>query len=379
MNVPRQNLRTPGPTPCPPQVLEATARAMINHRGPEFRDLIVPITEKLKRVFMTQNRLYILTASGTGALEAAVVNTLSPGDPVLAVTVGNFGDRFADLARDYGADVTRLEFEWGTAADPDAVKRTLARHRDLKAVLVTHNETSTGITNDLESITRVVKESSDALLLVDAISSLGCVPFPVDEWDCDVVCTASQKGLMVPPGLSFISLNERAWQARETARMPRYYFDLPAAQRSLERAQTSWTPNVPLFYGLDVALDMILEEGMDNVFQRHVRLGDFTRQSVADLGLELLADPMYASNTVTAVKVPEGVDGGRLSGLLRTEHSVVVAGGQGKLSGKIFRIGHMGWVSEEDIRETLRAIEVTLPKVGFRPPQDSRAGREMVS
>ena len=365
MNIPRQNLRTPGPTPCPPQVLEATANAMINHRGPEFRDLIVPITDKLQRVFMTRNRLYILTASGTGALEAAVVNTLSPGDKVLAVTVGNFGDRFADLARDYGADVTRLEFEWGTAADPDAVKRALARHRDLKAVLVTHNETSTGITNDLESITRVVKESSDALLLVDAISSLGCVPLPVDEWGCDVVCTASQKGLMVPPGLSFISLNERAWQARETARMPRYYFDLPAAQRYLERAQTPWTPNVPLFYGLDVALDMILEEGIDNVFQRHVRLGDFTRQSVADLGLELLADERYASNTVTAVKVPEGVDGGRLSELLRTEHSVVVAGGQGKLSGKIFRIGHMGWVSEEDIRETLRAVEATLAKGGL--------------
>ena len=379
MNIPTQNLRTPGPTPCPPQVLEATAGAMINHRGPEFRDLIVPITEKLKRVFMTQNRLYILTASGTGALEASVVNTLSPGDKVLAVTVGNFGDRFADMAQAYGADVTRLEFEWGTAADPDAVKGALAQHRDLKAVLVTHNETSTGVTNDLEGIIRVVREGSDALLLVDAISSLGCVPLPVDEWDCDVVCTASQKGLMVPPGLSFVSLNERAWQARETARMPRYYFDLPAAQRYLERAQTPWTPNVPLFYGLDVALDMILEEGMDNVFQRHVRLGEFTRQSVADLGLELLADERYASNTVTAVRVPEGVDAGRLSELLRTEHSVVLAGGQGKLSGKIFRIGHMGWVSEEDIREALRAVEATLPKVGFTPPRHSRAGREVVS
>ena len=371
MNSPRQNLRTPGPTPCPPAVLQATANAMINHRGPEFRDLILPITEKLKRVFMTENRLYILTASGTGALEAAVVNTLSPGDPVLSVSVGHFGDRFADLAETYGAEVRRLDFEWGMAVDPDTLRTALAQHRDLKAIMVTHNETSTGVTNDLESIARVAKDGSDALLLVDAISSLGCVPLPVDEWQCDVVCTASQKGLMVPPGLSFVSLSEAAWQARETARMPRYYLDLPTAQRYLERGQTPWTPNVPLFYGLDVALDMMLEEGMENVFNRHSRIGNLTRQGIKDLGLMLLATEEYASNTVTAVKVPESVDAARLSELLRTEHSVVAAGGQGKLAGKVFRIGHLGWVEEEDIREVLRALEATLSKVGFTPARAS--------
>jgi aspartate aminotransferase-like enzyme len=340
---------------------------MINHRGPEFRDLIVPITEKLKRVFFTQNRLYILTASGTGSLEAAVVNTLSPGDRVLAVSVGHFGDRFAELAKAYGADVRKLDFQWGTAADPDAVRRALGEHRDLKAVLVTHNETSTGVTNDLEAIARVVKEESGALLVVDAISSLGCVPLPVDQWRCDVVCTASQKGLMVPPGLSFVSLSEAAWRARETARMPRYYFDLPLAQRYLERGQTPWTPNVPLFYGLEVALNMLLEEGMENVFKRHAHIGALTRQGVRDLGLGLLAPEACASNTVTAVRLPEGVDGARLSELLRTEHSVVAAGGQGRLQGKVLRIGHMGWFTEEEIREVLHALEVTLPKVGFTP------------
>jgi len=372
VKIPRQNLRTPGPTPCPDEVMEAMGSPMINHRGPEFKELILSVTEKLKQVFMTQERLYILTASGTGSLEAAVVNTLSPGDRVLAVSVGYFGDRFAELAGAYGADVKKLEFEWGTVADPDSIRRALREDPEIKAVLVTHNETSTGVTNDLESIAKVVKGEFDALLLVDAISSLGCIPLPVDQWRCDVVCTASQKGLMVPPGLSFISLSQAAWEARERATMPRFYFDLPSAQRSLERGQTPWTPNLPLFYGMGVALDMLLEEGMENVFSRHARIAHMTRQGIKALGLHLLAHEACASDTVTSVKVPQGADGGRLSALLRTEHSVVLAGGQGPLQGKIFRIGHMGQVTEDDIQEVLHALEVTLPQVGFQLSAISR-------
>ena len=367
MKIPRQNLRTPGPTPCPDEVLEAMGSPMINHRGPEFRELILRVTEKLKQVFMTQNRMYILTASGTGSLEAAVVNTLSPGDKVLAVIVGYFGERFAELTRTYGVDVQRLEFEWGTAADPDSIRVALREMPEIKAVLVTHNETSTGVTNDLESISKVVKEEYNKLLLVDAISSLGCVPLPVDGWRCDIVCTASQKGLMVPPGLSFISVSQDAWKASETATLPRFYFDLPAAQRYLERGQNPWTPGVSLFFGLDVALGMLLEEGMERVFSRHSQIANMTRAGIRALGLELLADEAHASDTVTAVKIPEEVDGGKLVELLRTEHSVVVAGGQGHQQGKIFRIGHMGRIEDEDIREVLRALEVTLPKAGFRP------------
>lgn len=367
MKISRQNLRTPGPTPCPIEVLEAMSGSMINHRGPEFQELILRLTDKLKRVFMTKNRLYILTASGTGALEAAVVNTLSPGDKVLAVSVGYFGDRFTELARAYGAQVKKLEFEWGTAADPDAIRRALKEDPEIKAVLVTHNETSTGVTNDLENISKIVKGESGALLLVDAVSSLGCIPVPVDGWRCDVVATASQKGLMVPPGLSFISQSEEGWRAMETSRMPRFYFGLAAAQRSLERGQNPWTPNLSLCYGLDVALDMMLEEGMEAVFRRHARIADFTRRGVKAMGLELLADEAHASNTVTAVKLPEGVDGGKLSEIMRTEHSVVLAGGQGPLQGKIFRIGHMGQVTEADIQEVFRGLEATLPRVGFRP------------
>ena len=366
MKIPKQNLRTPGPTPCPGEVLEAMGTPMINHRGPEFGQLILGLTEKMKQVYMTTNRLYILTASGTGSLEAAVVNTLSPGDKVLAVSVGYFGDRFAEMTKAYGAEVKKLDFEWGTAADPEAIRSSLRDDPEVKAVLVTHNETSTGVTNHLESISKVVKGEFNKLLLVDAISSIGCVPLPTDQWNCDMVCTASQKGLMVPPGLSFISVSQDALEAGQRARMPRFYFDLPAAQRYLERGQNPWTPAVSLFYGLDVALDMLLEEGMDQVFSRHARIADMTRSGVKSLGLALVAEEAYASNTVTAVRLPEGVDGGKLSALLRTDHSIVLAGGQGPLQGKIFRIGHMGRVTEEDIQEVLHALEITLPKVGFK-------------
>ena len=367
MKIPPQNLRTPGPTPCPDEVLDAMGSQMVNHRGPEFRDLIYRVTEKLKQVYKTQNQLYILTASGTGALETAIVNSLSPGDKVLSVTIGAFGDRFADIAASYGADVTRLDVQWGTAAEPDAIRGALQEDPGIKAALVTHNETSTGVTNDLEGISKVVKGEFNKLLLVDAISSLASIHLPVDRWRCDMVCAASQKGLLVPPGLAFVSVSEDAWQAYSQAKMPRSYFDLQAAQRYLERGETPWTPAVSLFYGLDVALDMLLEEGMEQVFHRHARIADMTRDGIRALGLQLLADEQHASNAVTAVKIPEGLDASKLLNLLRTEHSVVLAGGQGRLQGKVFRIGHMGRVAEEDIREVLRALESALPKVGFNP------------
>lgn len=348
------------------------ANPMINHRGPEFAELILAATENLKRVFMTQNDVFILTASGTGALEAAVVNTLSPGDKVLAASAGAFGDRFADLAEAYGAEVQRLSFEWGTRVDLETLRQALKDAPDTKAVLITHNETSTGVTCDLEAISRVVKGEfvgaygHTPLLVVDAVSSLGCIPLPVDGWNCDVVGTASQKGFLLPPGLAFISVSKAAWQAQQVATMPRFYFDLKEAQKYLERGQTPWTPNVSAFYGLHVALEKLLAEGMENVFERHARIGQLTRDGVKSLGLELLVrDEAYASNTVTAVKIPEGINGAKLTGLMRTEENVVLAGGQGKLAGHIFRIGHLGSVSEEEIAEVIEALKRVLPKVGF--------------
>lgn len=366
MKFTRQNLRTPGPTPVPDDIVAAMSEPMINHRGPEFFDLIIEATEKLKQVFMTQNGLYILTASGTGALEAAIVNTLSPGDKVLGISAGSFGDRFCDAAEAYGAAVQRLSFEWGEPVDPQAIRQALRDNPEIKAVLITHNETSTGVTHDLENISRIVKEEFNKLILVDAVSSLGCIPLPVDGWQCDVVGTASQKGFMIPPGLAFVSLSEAGVEAQKTATMPRFYFDLAAAQRYLERGQTPWTPNVSALYGLRFALDKMLDEGLENVFARHASVGQFTRDGVKNLGLELLCtDETRASDAVTAIKMPPGVDGAKLMGLMRTEENVVLAGGQGKLSGKIFRIGHLGYVSQADIEEVLGALKRVLPRVGF--------------
>jgi aspartate aminotransferase-like enzyme len=361
------NLRIPGPTPCPPQVLAAVAKPMINHRGRHFAELIGRVVGRLKRFYRTQGDVLVLTASGTGGLEAAVVNTLSPGDRVLAVVIGAFGERFAAIAQAYGAEVVRLEYEWGRAADPDDVRRVLSRDPRIKAVLVTHNETSTGVTNPLKALAAVVREH-ERLLLVDAVSSLGAIPLETDAWGLDVVVTGSQKGWMVPPGLAFVSVSQRAWEAYREAKMPRFYLDLGRHKEALERGQTPWTPALSVLFGLDVALEMMEAEGLENIFARHARIGEMTRQGVKALGLRLLADERYASNTVTAVVVPDGVDERVLRRLLEDEYGVVLAGGQGKLSGKIFRIGHLGWVTEEDIRDTLDSLAQALPRLGYQLP-----------
>ncbi len=366
MRLPRQNLRTPGPTPVPQDIVDAMGEPMINHRGPEFLDLITTATEKLKQVFMTQNDLFILTSSGTGSLEAALVNTLSPGDQVLGISAGAFGDRFCDIAEAFGAKLKRVDVEWGEPIDPDLVRREIKTNPEIQAVMITHNETSTGVTHDLESIAQVVKGEFGKLLLVDAVSSLGCVPLPVDGWDCDMVGTASQKGFMIPPGLAFISVSQDAWQAQKTAKMPKFYFDLAEAKSYLKMGQTPWTPNLSAIYGLGLALDKMLAEGIENIFVRHSSIAQYTRDAIQDLGLQLLcSDAKRASDTVTAIKLPENVDGSKLMSLMRTEENVVLAGGQGKLTGKIFRIGHLGWVSQEDIAEVIEALQRVLPQLGF--------------
>ena len=243
------NLRIPGPTPCPDDVLQAMSRQMINHRGPEFADIIGRITESLQRLFETKNDVLTLSSAGTGAIEAAVVNTLSPGDHALCVSIGVFGDRFADIARTYGVNVETLSFEQGTAAGPQEVADALKKDASFKAVMVTHNETSTGVTNDLEAIAKAIRSvRPEILILVDAISSLGSVPLPIDRWDLDVVFTGSQKGWMVPPGMAMVSVSKRAWDAVEGAKIPRYYFDYKKAKSYLEKGQTPWTPAVSVYF-----------------------------------------------------------------------------------------------------------------------------------
>jgi len=358
-----EGLRIPGPTPCPAEVLQAMARQMINHRGPEFGQILNDVTAKLKQLFQTKGDVFLLTCSGTGGLEAAIVNTLSPGDKVLSVSIGFFGERFTTIAEQFGAEVIPLHYEWGRVADTDDIRRALQAEPKIKAVLVTHNETSTGVTNDLASISSVVKEF-DKLLLVDAISSLGSIDLPVDDWHCDVTVTASQKGWMVPPGMAMVSVSPEAWQAHAKAKMPRYHWDFGKARSYLEIGQTPWTPAVSFVFALSVALEMMLKEGLTNIIARHARVGKAARDGVKSLGLSLFAEEKYASNTGTAVAVKEGLDGKQLLKIMREEHQIVLAGGQQSLAGKIFRIGHLGWVTEDDIATIISALRVALPKAG---------------
>ena len=357
-------LRIPGPTPCPPEVLQAMAKQMIDHRGQEFVTILNRVTDKLKQGFMTKNDLFILTGSGTGGLEAAIVNTLSPGDKVLAVSIGVFGDRFTSIARIFGADVTPLTFEWGKPADPEAIRQALKAEPKIKAVLVTHNGTSTGVTNDMAAISSVVKEYGK-LLLVDSISGLGSIRCPVDEWRIDVAVSCSQKGWMVPPGLAMVSVSQEAWQAYASAKMPRLYWDFTQAKRYLERGQTPWTPAISVVFAFDVALDMMLKEGMPNIIARHHRVGQAARAGVKSIGLSLFPEESHASDTVTAVAGPNGLDIKELRRILREEKQIVLGGGQQKLDGKIFRIGHLGWVTESEIKEVTAAVKAALPRAGF--------------
>jgi len=357
-------LRIPGPTPCPPEVKQAMGWPMVNHRGPEFQQILNDVTAELKQVFQTKNDVLILTGSGTGGMEAAVVNVLSPGDKVLSVSVGVFGDRFAAIARAFGAEVVSLNFDWGKPADPDAVKKAIKDNPGVKAVLVTHNETSTGVTNDLAAISKAVKEAGK-LLIVDAISSLGSINLPVDDWNCDVAITGSQKGWMVPPGLAMVSVSPEAWQAHSEAKMPRFYWDFTKARSYLEKGQNPWTPAVSIVFALSVSLKMMLEEGLPNLFARHACLGQMTRDGVKALGLPLFAEESHASNTVTAVAPPDGFDIKKLRQIIQAEHEIVLAGGQQRMDGKIFRIGHLGWVTENEIKEVISALKATLSKVGF--------------
>ncbi|MEP7378642.1 MAG: alanine--glyoxylate aminotransferase family protein [Chloroflexota bacterium] len=369
------NLRIPGPTPLPDAVREASSRQMVNHRGPEFKELITRVTGRLQTAFGTRNDTLILTCSGTGALEAAVVNFVSPGDPVLAVSIGSFGNRFAKIATTYGADVTKLDAEWGHAADSDAVANTLrqmaSNGKPAKAVLLTHNETSTGVTNPLRELVAAVHDNApDALLLIDAISALGAVPFDTDAWGLDVVATGSQKSWMAQPGVAMISVSDRAWQRNETATMPRFYFDLGKARKSFATGETPWTPAVGVLFGLDVALEMLERETYPAVFARHAACADAARAGLTAFGVALFADPAHASQTVTAAYVPAGIEWAALNKAMKAR-GLVLAGGQDDLAGKIMRIGHLGNVSVDDVVAAIEIIGAALTELGL--PTDSTA------
>ena len=357
------NLRVPGPTPCPKPVIEAMGQQMINHRGPEFAELISTVTAGLLTIFQTKGDVLTLTCSGTGGLEAAVVNTLSPGERTMVVSIGVFGNRVAQIAEAYGADVTTLSFEMGQAADPDRVREALRAEPKVNTVFVTHNETSTGVTNDLEALSAVIKGELGKTLVVDGVSSIGSIPCPIDKWGIDVAVSGSQKGWMTPPGVAMVSVSAHGWEIVQQAKMPRVYLDLMTAQNALAKGQTPWTPGMTTLYGLRKGIELLLADGLEAVHARHAAFGQLTRGLVKEAGLELFADESHASNTVTSIRLPEGVQWNKLSQLLHDEYHVVLAGGQGTLGGKICRIGHLGWVEDGQIEHAVSSLRKALAQL----------------
>jgi aspartate aminotransferase-like enzyme len=351
---------------------------MVGHRGPEFMELVSRCSEGMRPYFQTANDVMIITSSGTGGLEGAVVSFLSPGDPVLTVSIGNFGERFGQIARAYGADVTMLEFDWGQAADAnvvrDAIREMVAAGRIPRAVQVTYNETSTGVTNPLPALAEAIRsEAPDTLILVDGVSAVGAIPMEMDAWDLDVVVTGAQKAWMIPPGLAMAAASDRAWAAAEQATMPRFYFDLVKHRDAIPKGQTPWTPAVGIIFQLDAALKLMAEEGREAIFARHAACGAASRAGLAAMGFELYADQAHASNTVTSALVPEGVDWAALNDQFRAG-GLQLAGGQGKMKGKLFRIGHLGDVSVDDIVAAIEIIEQGALAVGL--PVEAGAGPE---
>ncbi len=360
----QQNLRTPGPTPLPEAVRDAQAQQMVDHRGAEFGEMLAEITAGLRQLIATDGEVLLLTGSGSGALEAAIVNTLSPGDRVLAVSIGSFGDRFAKIAGAFGAAVDRLDFEWGTAADSDALRERLAAGEPYRAVLVTHNETSTGVANRLRQLAAVVRDApGEPLLLVDGISGLGAMPFEMDGWGVDLVVSASQKAWMASPGIAIAALGERAVAAGATARMPRFYWDFADARQWASKGQTPWTPAITVLYGLRVGVQRLLAEGRERTWHRHAAIAAAVGAGMEALGLRLVAAPEDRSATVTAAWVPDGLEWAPFNAAMRAR-GLVIAGGQGKWAGRILRFGHMGEVGIDEMIDALERMGVTLGEQG---------------
>lgn len=357
-------LLTPGPTPLPPQVCESMSRPIIHHRTPQFQAILKEAAEGLKYIFQTKSDVFILTSSGTGAMEASVVNLCSAGDTAITVEGGKFGERWTELCKAYGINAEVIKVEWGKAVDPSEIEKRLKANPNIKAVFTTLCETSTGVTNDIRAIGDVVKKYS-AALVVDTISGLGAIPLATDEWSCDVVVSGSQKGLMLPPGLAFISVSEKAWKIIEASKSPRYYFSLKAAKKAWASTDTPFTPAITLIIALCEALKLMKEDGLENIFKRHKKMADATRAAVKALGLELFA-PSAASDVVTAVNVPAGVDGEKLVKTMRDVYGVTMAGGQSELKGKIFRVAHMGFIEEFDIVAGISCLEKVLAQMGYK-------------
>jgi aspartate aminotransferase-like enzyme len=361
-------LRIPGPTPLPEAVVRAQSRPMIDHRGPEFAALLREVTEGAKRVFGTSGDVLILTCSGTGGMESAVANLISPGDVAVVALCGNFGERWVNILKAYGASVVALEAEWGQPVEPDDLRQVLAGHPEASIVFLTHNETSTGVCNPLRELALVAREA-DRLVVVDGVSSVSSMPIKVDAWGIDVAVSSSQKGWMAPPGIAFVTVSEKAWERQAAARSPRFYLDWTQAREWAAKGMTPATPAVGVLFAVQEGIRMLDAEGLEEVFARHRRLADATAAGLEALGFTLFAADGYRSPTVTAALPPPGVEVAALRDLLRSRFGVVIAGGQGKMTGKMIRIGHLGAVSEGDVVQVLWAVEQALEELDVAPAE----------
>jgi serine---pyruvate transaminase len=361
----KRYLFTPGPTPVPPQVLAALAEPVLHHRAPDFREVYARVLERLREVHRTAGDVLLFTCSGTGAFESAIANLCSPGERVLAVSAGSFGERWAAMAGTYGCEVEELRYQWGETPTVEDLRRKLDEIEPVSLVFLVHSETSTGVVADVQALAAVAKDAG-ALAVVDAVSSLAAVPLEMDEWGLDVVISGSQKALMTPPGLATAAVSPAAWEQARRATLPRFYFDWERTRAAQAKLDSAFTPAVSLVVALDVALGLLLEDGLEAAFERHVRLGRACRAGIKAMGLELFSPDEDRSAVVTAARVPDGIDGSELTLALRDRHGVTIAGGQGELKGQIFRIGHIGWYDEFDIATALAAVELVLGELGAR-------------
>ncbi|MDA8168272.1 MAG: alanine--glyoxylate aminotransferase family protein [Nitrospiraceae bacterium] len=360
----KRYLLAPGPTPVPPEILLRMAMPVIHHRAPDFIPIFESARNRLKWLYQTNNDVLILTSSGTGAMVASVNNFFNAGEHALVVNGGKFGERWTKICRSYGLEVNELAVEWGHAVRPEAIEAELKKDPAIKAVFIQAVETSTGVYHDIEAVGEVMKKHKDVLFIVDAISALVAQDLKTDAWGVDLMVGGSQKGLMLPPGLAFLSVSEKAWKKAEGSKLPRFYFNLKKEREGLHKNQTSFTPAVSLIAGLDEALLMLEKEGLASVFARHARLAEATRQAVKAIGLNTFPAES-PSNSVTAILAPEGIDGQAIYKTLREKYGVTAAGGQDKLKGKVFRIAHLGYAGTFDVITAVSAIEMTLRSMGY--------------
>ncbi len=360
----KKRLFTPGPTPVPEHVMLTMAEPIIHHRNPEFNEILTRVNRNLKYLFQTEQPVLTLTSSGTGGVEATFVSLFSSGDTIISVNGGKFGERWVKMPRAFGLNAVEIKLEWGKAPTADQILSELRKHPEAKAVYLTHSETSTGTATDVKTLARVIRENSNALVCVDGITAVGAHELRFDEWGIDACVTGSQKGLMIPPGLAFVALSQRAISAMEHSTLPKFYFDLRKAVKSYEKNDTPFTPAVSLVIGVDAALEMIRAEGIENVWKRHERLATAIRAGVSALGLKLFSNsPSYA---VTPVWVPEGVEWKTFNKILKTKYGITIAGGQDDYAGKIFRISHLGYYDEMDMVTMMTALEMTLRESGYK-------------